>query len=44
MTASAGAAVAPTDAATVAGLFKAADDCLLAAKAAGKDRAVLRIA
>jgi diguanylate cyclase (GGDEF)-like protein len=42
ITASAGVAVAPSDAATVATLFKAADECLLAAKAQGKDRAVLR--
>jgi diguanylate cyclase (GGDEF)-like protein len=42
MTASAGVAVAPDDAATVATLFKAADECLLAAKADGKDRVVLR--
>jgi len=41
MTASAGVAVAPVDAATVATLFKAADECLLAAKALGKDRVVL---
>jgi diguanylate cyclase (GGDEF)-like protein len=44
ITASAGVAVAPTDAATVATLFKAADECLLAAKAQGKDRVVLRTA
>jgi GGDEF domain-containing protein len=44
MTASAGVAVAPSDAATVATLFKSADECLLAAKAQGKDRAVLRAA
>ena len=44
ITASAGVAVAPADAATVATLFKAADDCLLAAKAQGKDRVVLRAA
>jgi diguanylate cyclase (GGDEF)-like protein len=44
ITASAGVAVAPRDAATVATLFKAADECLLAAKAQGKDRAVLRTA
>jgi diguanylate cyclase (GGDEF)-like protein len=42
ITASAGVAVAPTDAETVATLFKAADECLLAAKAQGKDRAILR--
>jgi diguanylate cyclase (GGDEF)-like protein len=42
MTASAGVAVAPVDAGTVATLFKAADECLLAAKAQGKDRVVLR--
>jgi diguanylate cyclase (GGDEF)-like protein len=41
MTASAGVAVAPDDAATVATLFKAADERLLAAKAQGKDRVVL---
>jgi diguanylate cyclase (GGDEF)-like protein len=41
ITASAGVAVAPGDALTVATLFKAADECLLAAKAQGKDRAVL---
>ncbi|HWI73730.1 MAG TPA: sensor domain-containing diguanylate cyclase [Baekduia sp.] len=40
MTASAGVAIAPQDAATVATLFKAADECLLAAKALGKDRVV----
>jgi PleD family two-component response regulator len=34
-------AVAPRDAMTVATLFKAADECLLAAKAEGKDRVVL---
>jgi diguanylate cyclase (GGDEF)-like protein len=44
ITASAGVAVAPSDAATVATLFKSADECLLAAKAQGKDRAVLRAA
>jgi diguanylate cyclase (GGDEF)-like protein len=44
ITASAGVAVAPRDAGTVATLFKAADECLLAAKAQGKDRAVLRTA
>jgi diguanylate cyclase (GGDEF)-like protein len=43
MTASAGVAVAPDDATTVAALFKAADECLLAAKAQGKDRAILRV-
>jgi diguanylate cyclase (GGDEF)-like protein len=42
MTASAGVAVAPDDAGTVATLFKAADECLLMAKATGKDRMVLR--
>jgi diguanylate cyclase (GGDEF)-like protein len=42
MTASAGVAVAPDDAGTVATLFKAADECLLTAKAGGKDRVVLR--
>jgi diguanylate cyclase (GGDEF)-like protein len=41
ITASAGVAVAPGDAATVATLFKAADECLLAAKSQGKDRVVL---
>jgi diguanylate cyclase (GGDEF)-like protein len=41
ITASAGVAVAPRDAMTVATLFKAADECLLAAKAQGKDRVVL---
>jgi diguanylate cyclase (GGDEF)-like protein len=41
ITASAGVAIAPDDAATVAALFKAADECLLAAKAQGKDRVVL---
>jgi diguanylate cyclase (GGDEF)-like protein len=41
ITASAGVAVAPGDALTVATLFKAADECLLAAKAQGKDRVVL---
>jgi GGDEF domain-containing protein len=41
ITASAGVAVAPGDAVTVATLFKAADECLLAAKAQGKDRVVL---
>jgi diguanylate cyclase (GGDEF)-like protein len=40
ITASAGVAVAPDDAHTVAGLFKSADECLLQAKAQGKDRAV----
>jgi diguanylate cyclase (GGDEF)-like protein len=40
ITASAGVAVAPEDAATVAALFKAADECLLTAKAQGKDRVV----
>jgi diguanylate cyclase (GGDEF)-like protein len=42
MTASAGVAVAPDHAGTVATLFKAADECLLTAKAEGKDRVVLR--
>jgi diguanylate cyclase (GGDEF)-like protein len=42
MTASAGVAVAPDDAGTVATLFKAADERLLSAKAMGKDRVVLR--
>jgi diguanylate cyclase (GGDEF)-like protein len=41
MTASAGVAVAPDHAGTVATLFKAADECLLRAKATGKDRVVL---
>jgi diguanylate cyclase (GGDEF)-like protein len=41
ITASAGVAVAPDDAATVATLFKAADECLLAAKAQGKNRVVM---
>jgi diguanylate cyclase (GGDEF)-like protein len=41
MTASAGVAVAPDHAGTVATLFKAADECLLTAKARGKDRVVL---
>jgi diguanylate cyclase (GGDEF)-like protein len=41
ITASAGVAIAPQDAATVATLFKAADECLLAAKLLGKDRVVL---
>jgi diguanylate cyclase (GGDEF)-like protein len=41
ITASAGVAIAPADAATVATLFKAADECLLAAKALGKDRVVM---
>jgi diguanylate cyclase (GGDEF)-like protein len=40
ITASAGVAVAPGDAGSVAGLFKAADECLLSAKALGKDRVV----
>jgi diguanylate cyclase (GGDEF)-like protein len=40
MTASAGVAVAPDDAGTVATLFKAADERLLMAKAQGKDRVV----
>ncbi|MCW3020827.1 MAG: diguanylate cyclase [Conexibacter sp.] len=40
ITASAGVAVAPDDAGTVAALFKAADECLLTAKAQGKDRVV----
>jgi diguanylate cyclase (GGDEF)-like protein len=43
MTASAGVAVAPDHAGTVATLFKAADECLLTAKAEGKDRVVLRV-
>jgi diguanylate cyclase (GGDEF)-like protein len=42
MTASAGVAVAPDDAGTVATLFKAADERLLQAKALGKDRVVLQ--
>ena len=41
ITASAGVAVAHDTLHTVAGLFKAADECLLAAKAQGKDRVVL---
>jgi diguanylate cyclase (GGDEF)-like protein len=41
MTASAGVAIAPDDAGTVATLFKAADERLLSAKAQGKDRVVL---
>jgi diguanylate cyclase (GGDEF)-like protein len=41
MTISAGVATAPADADTVAGMFKAADVRLLAAKAQGKNRAVL---
>ncbi|MCW3003693.1 MAG: diguanylate cyclase [Conexibacter sp.] len=41
ITASAGVAVAPADAESVAALFKAADECLLAAKAQGKDCLVL---
>jgi diguanylate cyclase (GGDEF)-like protein len=40
ITASIGLAVAPDEADTVAGLFRAADDRLLDAKAQGKDRAV----
>ena len=40
ITASAGVAVAPADASTVAALFKTADECLLRAKAHGKDRVV----
>jgi diguanylate cyclase (GGDEF)-like protein len=44
ITASAGVAIAPDDAGTVAALFKAADECLLAAKAQGKDRMVLHVA
>jgi diguanylate cyclase (GGDEF)-like protein len=40
ITASAGVAVAPEHAGTVAALFKAADECLLTAKAQGKDRVV----
>jgi len=44
ITASAGVAVAPEDARTVAALFKAADERLLAAKARGKDRAVTQVA
>lgn len=43
ITASAGVAIAPDDASTVAALFRAADECLLTAKAQGKDRAVLRV-
>ena len=34
-------AIAPDDAGTVASLFRAADECLLTAKALGKDRVVL---
>jgi diguanylate cyclase (GGDEF)-like protein len=41
ITASAGVAVAHHVGSGVAGLFKAADECLLAAKAQGKDRVVL---
>jgi diguanylate cyclase (GGDEF)-like protein len=41
ITASAGVAIAPEDAGTVASLFRAADECLLTAKALGKDRVVL---
>jgi diguanylate cyclase (GGDEF)-like protein len=40
LTASVGLAVAPAEGDTVAALFRAADDRLLAAKAQGKDRAV----
>jgi diguanylate cyclase (GGDEF)-like protein len=40
LTASVGLAVAPQEGDTVAALFRAADDRLLAAKAQGKDRAV----
>jgi diguanylate cyclase (GGDEF)-like protein len=40
LTASVGLAVAPVEGDTVAGLFRTADDRLLAAKAQGKDRAV----
>jgi diguanylate cyclase (GGDEF)-like protein len=40
LTASVGLAVAPDEGDTVAALFRAADDRLLAAKAGGKDRAV----
>jgi diguanylate cyclase (GGDEF)-like protein len=40
LTASVGLAIAPAEGDTVAGLFRAADDRLLAAKAQGKDRAV----
>ncbi|QEC49195.1 diguanylate cyclase [Baekduia soli] len=43
-TASAGIAVAPGDARSVAGLFRAADECLLEAKARGKDRVAVRVA
>jgi diguanylate cyclase (GGDEF)-like protein len=42
MTASAGVAVAPDHAGTVATLFKAADESLLMAKAQGKDCVILR--
>jgi diguanylate cyclase (GGDEF)-like protein len=41
VTASAGVAVAPADAPSLAGLFRAADGRLLEAKTRGKDRAVL---
>ena len=41
VTASAGVAVAPADAPSLAGLFRAADGRLLEAKTCGKDRAVL---
>jgi diguanylate cyclase (GGDEF)-like protein len=44
ITASAGVAIAPRDAATVTTLFKAADECLLAAKARGKDCLVVHSA
>ncbi len=40
LTASVGLAIAPVEGATVAALFRAADDRLLAAKELGKDRAV----
>jgi diguanylate cyclase (GGDEF)-like protein len=40
LTASVGLAIAPAEGDTVAALFRAADDRLLAAKTAGKDRAV----
>jgi diguanylate cyclase (GGDEF)-like protein len=43
ITASAGVAVSRDPSGSVAGLFKAADECLLAAKAQGKDRVVLAV-
>ncbi len=42
MAASAGSGGRPDDAGTVAALFEAADERLLMAKVAGKDRVVLR--